>query len=199
MALIGFVCSGVPRARAFVETRSVSKSTGANFARVARRCGRVVAMAAEKSDAPTAKFTPGTGKVSKSAEKMKLEPEEVFFDGKPSWTELVVPALTILTVIGIIPFIAAAARQVWVKYRVTSRRIAVDGGFQGKDHVEIVYRDIEEIRYIRRMGGSAADMVIFLRDGAKLELRSVPDFKNIYGFILKQLPEDAREKSQPSF
>eukprot|EP00182_Erythrolobus_australicus_P006421 CAMPEP_0185834464 /NCGR_PEP_ID=MMETSP1353-20130828/5372_1 /TAXON_ID=1077150 /ORGANISM="Erythrolobus australicus, Strain CCMP3124" /LENGTH=196 /DNA_ID=CAMNT_0028532899 /DNA_START=108 /DNA_END=698 /DNA_ORIENTATION=- len=152
-----------------------------------------------KSESPVAKFTPGSGKAPRASEKLKLEPEEVFFDGKPSWTELIVPALTVLTVIGIIPFISAAARQVWVKYRVTSRRIAVDGGFQGKDHVEIVYRDVDEIRYIRRMGGASADMVIFLKDGAKLELRSVPDFRNVYQFILKQLPADAREKSQPCY
>eukprot|EP00186_Timspurckia_oligopyrenoides_P000373 CAMPEP_0182442010 /NCGR_PEP_ID=MMETSP1172-20130603/989_1 /TAXON_ID=708627 /ORGANISM="Timspurckia oligopyrenoides, Strain CCMP3278" /LENGTH=115 /DNA_ID=CAMNT_0024636665 /DNA_START=212 /DNA_END=555 /DNA_ORIENTATION=+ len=107
-----------------------------------------------------AKFTPGSGKMS--VPKQKLEPEEVIYDGKPAWTELIVPALTVLTVIGIIPFIAAVSRQFWVRYRITSRRIAIDGGFQGKDHVEIVYRDIDEIRYIRRMGGSSADVVFFL-------------------------------------
>ncbi|KAA8490507.1 hypothetical protein FVE85_5032 [Porphyridium purpureum] len=141
------------------------------------------------------KFKPGLGKVAQP--KQKLEPEVVFFEGKPAWTELIIPAITTLTVIGIIPFIAAAARQFWVRYKVTSRRVSIDGGFQGKDHVEIVYRDVESMKYVRRMGGGSADLVIFLKDGARLELRSVPDFKNIYNFILDQLPESVREACQP--
>eukprot|EP00180_Rhodochaete_pulchella_P000304 Plantae.Rhodophyta-Rhodochaete_pulchella.ctg1211.p2 GENE.Plantae.Rhodophyta-Rhodochaete_pulchella.ctg1211~~Plantae.Rhodophyta-Rhodochaete_pulchella.ctg1211.p2 ORF type:complete len:191 (+),score=24.10 Plantae.Rhodophyta-Rhodochaete_pulchella.ctg1211:26-574(+) len=129
--------------------------------------------------------------------KKKLEPEEVFFDGPPSWTEVVIPTISILTVIGIIPFLAVVARQFWVRYKLTSRRISVDGGFLGKDHVEIVYRDIDYVRFIRRLGGDVADMVIFLKDGAKLEMRSVPNFTEIFEYVMKQVPEDVREQSGP--
>jgi hypothetical protein len=61
-----------------------------------------------------------------------LAPEEVFFEGPPSWTEMVIPGISILTVIGIVPFIATATRQAWVKYKITGRRISVTSGFNGQ-------------------------------------------------------------------
>lgn len=47
----------------------------------------------------------------KGIKKAKLEPESVFFEGPPSPTEIIFPALSILTVIGIIPFISALSRS----------------------------------------------------------------------------------------
>ncbi|CAN0411948.1 unnamed protein product, partial [Ectocarpus fasciculatus] len=58
-------------------------------------------------------------------EKVKLEAEVTFFEGGPDPSEVVAPAVSILTVIGIVPFSAALARQAWVKYTLTSRRIKV--------------------------------------------------------------------------
>lgn len=72
------------------------------------------------------KFQPG--KMPK--EKVKLDPEEVFVDVAPTPFELLIPFLSLPTIIGIIPFIAAAARQLWVRYKITSRRISVSSGFQ---------------------------------------------------------------------
>lgn len=56
---------------------------------------------------------------------VKLEAEVTFFEGGPDPSEVVAPAISILTVIGIVPFTAALARQAWVKYTLTSRRIKV--------------------------------------------------------------------------
>ncbi|CAM9764481.1 unnamed protein product, partial [Hapterophycus canaliculatus] len=58
-------------------------------------------------------------------EKVKLEAEVTFFEGGPDPSEVVAPAISILTVIGLVPFSAALARQAWVKYTLTSRRIKV--------------------------------------------------------------------------
>jgi hypothetical protein len=70
--------------------------------------------------------------IAANKEKAILAPEEVFFEGPPSWTEMVIPGISILTVIGIVPFIATATRQAWVKYKITSRRISVTSGFNGQ-------------------------------------------------------------------
>ena len=129
--------------------------------------------------------------------KEKLEPETVFLETSPSRSELIIPTISILTVIGIIPFIASVARAVWVKYKVTSRRISVVSGFQGKDQTEIIYRDVEFMKYVRRLGG-AADVVFTLKDGAKLEIRSMPEFDSVYEYVLSRLDEKAREKSGPA-
>lgn len=134
-------------------------------------------------------------KPSAAPAKTKLEAEEVFYDGRSSWTELIVPTLAILTVVGIIPFAAALARYAWVRYKITSRRISVDSGFRGKDHIEIVYRDIQSIKFVRRGGGASADCVLNLRDGAKLELRAVPQWDATYEYILSKVSDDAKETS----
>lgn len=56
---------------------------------------------------------------------VKLDAEVTFFEGGPDPSEMAAPAVSILTVIGLVPFSAAVARQVWVKYTLTSRRIKV--------------------------------------------------------------------------
>jgi len=122
-----------------------------------------------------------------------LKPEEIFYEGPPAITETFIPTLSILTVVGIIPAAAAWARQAWVRYKITSRRIRVQSGLGGKDMVEIVYPDIVELRTIKRLFGDG-DMVAFLRDGAKLEVRNVPNFDAAIDFILKQVDPDVAKQ-----
>ena len=73
--------------------------------------------------------------------KFKLEPEIVFYEGGPSASEVFLPALSIFTVIGIIPFASALSRQAWVRYKFTSRRISIQSGIGGKETTEIIYPD----------------------------------------------------------
>jgi hypothetical protein len=135
---------------------------------------------------------PATKKASAS-----LSPEEVFYEGPPAITETIAPTISILTVIGIIPAAAAWARQAWVRYKITSRRIRVTSGINGKEMAEIVYPDIIEIRTAKRLFGDG-DMVAFLRDGAKFEMRNIPNFDEAVDFILKQVDKDvvAQYRSQ---
>ena len=128
-------------------------------------------------------------------EKFKLDPETTFYEGPPSSSELLFPAISILSVIGIVPFIAAVSRQFWVKYKFTSRRISIQSGFGGNDQSEIIYPDIEEIRFVYRSFGTAGDMVLFLKDGAKAELRYVPNFKELYSYVLSKCDADCQAKS----
>lgn len=127
--------------------------------------------------------------------KFKLEPETIFYDGPPSSTEVLLPAISILTVIGIIPFVAAMARQIWVRYKFTSRRISIQSGIGGKTQTEIIYPDVQEIRYAFRGFGASGDMVLFLKDGAKVELRHVPKFQEVYEFVLSKCDVDCQQKS----
>lgn len=118
-----------------------------------------------------------------------LTPEETFFEGPPAITECIVPTISILTVIGIIPAAAAWARQAWVRYKITSRRVRVTSGLGGNDMAEIIYPDIIEIRTVKRLFGDG-DMVVFLRDGAKFEMRNIPNFAETMDFILNQVDAD---------
>ncbi len=130
-------------------------------------------------------------------EKAVLEPETLFFEGPPSKTELIVPGLSVLTVIGIVPFAAAAARQAWVKYKITSRRISVQSGVGGQDFTEIVYSDIAGMKFVYRGSKDVGDLVISLRDGAKLEMRFVPQFQEIYRYIYERCSPAAQAESSP--
>ncbi len=179
---------------AFVSSVSlqVQPTNNRTFISHARKHESPVYMAA-KSGRSSRRFVPGKGAAAASTKK-KLEPEEVFVEVSPSWTELIVPTLSILTVIGIIPFIGSVARQAWVRYKLTNRRISVTSGFQGKDSTEIIYRDIAEVKFVRRMGGTG-DMVLTLKDGAKLELRTVPELDKIYEYVMSKVDEDVRNAS----
>lgn len=132
-----------------------------------------------------------------AVEKKKLEAETVFMEESPSRLELIIPTISILTVIGIFPFVGAVARALWVRYKFTSRRISVTSGFRGKDQTEIIYRDIDQIKYVRRLG-DAADCVITLKDGAKLELRSLPNFDKAFEYVMERVDEDVRDASGPA-
>jgi hypothetical protein len=100
------------------------------------------------------------------------------------------------TVIGIIPFAAAVARQAWVRYTVTSRRIRIVSGINGKDETEIVYPDIKRMLYIFRFFGRCGDVVMELRDGSKLEMRSLPNFEENYNYMLARCSEECQAASQ---
>lgn len=125
-----------------------------------------------------------------------MVPEQTFFEGAPSITETFIPGLSLFTVVGVIPFTASLARQAWTKYKFTNRRIEVASGIQGKDKVQVLWREITEVRWLRRYGGAAGDIVLSLQDGSKLEMRSVPEFDRNLNFAMSQLAEDAVEASQ---
>jgi hypothetical protein len=54
---------------------------------------------------------------------------------------------------------------------------------------------VEEIRFVYRSFGAAGDMVMFLKDGAKVELRHVPKFNEIYSFVLSKCDAECQAKS----
>ena len=124
---------------------------------------------------------------------MSLAPEETFYEGPPAITETIVPTLSILTVIGIIPAAASWARQAWVRYKITTRRIRVTSGIGGKDMAEIVWPDVVEMRTAKRLFGDG-DLVCFLRDGARFEMRNIPNFDETIEFVLKQVDADVAQK-----
>lgn len=134
-----------------------------------------------------------TAKKSVAKQAATLAPEEVFYEGGPAITETIIPTISIFTIIGIIPCLAAWARQAWVTYKITTRRIRVTSGVGGKDMAEIVYPDITEIRSAKRLFGDG-DLVAFLSDGAKFEMRNIPNFDETMDFVLKQVDEDVAKK-----
>ena len=86
------------------------------------------------------------------------------------------------------PFtIGAIVRAVWLRFRITSRRISVTGGWMGKEKTQVVYSQTKEVRSVSRGFGAWGDMVLVLNDGARLEMRSVPSFRETEAYILERM------------
>ena len=68
-----------------------------------------------------------------------------------------------------------------------SRRISVSGGWMGKDRSQVVYSQLREVRCVPRGFGAWGDMVLVLTDGSRLEMRSVPNFREVETYILERI------------
>tara|TARA_Y100001968_G_C19221238_1_gene649830 strand:- start:58 stop:465 length:408 start_codon:yes stop_codon:yes gene_type:complete len=113
--------------------------------------------------------------------------EETFYEGGPSKVDLIINLLAGLTLIGLPFTFGALVRALWLRFKITSRRISVTGGWLGRDKTQIVYSQIAEIRTVPRGLGSYGDMVIVLKDDARLEMRSVPNFRETERYILERI------------
>lgn len=109
--------------------------------------------------------------------------ETVFYEGGPARGDLLLNLLFGLTLIGIPFAVGAIVRALWLRFRITSRRISVSGGWLGRDRTQVVYSQIREVRSVPRGFGAWGDMVLVLEDGSRLEMRSVPRFREVEAYI----------------
>jgi hypothetical protein len=112
--------------------------------------------------------------------------ETVFYEGGPARGDLIFNLLLGVTLIGLPFTIGAVVRALWLRFRITSRRIEVNGGWLGRDRTQVVYSQIREIRSVPRAFGAWGDMVLVLNDGSKLEMRSVPRFREVEAYITER-------------
>ena len=118
--------------------------------------------------------------------------EDVFYEGGPAGGDLFINLLAGITLIGLPFTFGALVRALWVRYKITTRRISVTGGWLGRDKTQIVYNQISEIRAIPRGLGSYGDMVLVLNDGARLEIRSIPNFREVEAYILEKIQNSTK-------
>lgn len=121
--------------------------------------------------------------------------EEVYYEGGPHVGDLIIGLLLATTVICIPLTIGSVVRALWLRYRITDRRITVTGGWMGRDRTDIIYSEIVKIVTVPRGLGAWGDMVVTLRDGSRLELRSVPKFREAYDYINDKLSDRAKKAS----
>ncbi len=120
--------------------------------------------------------------------------EDIFYEGGPAGGDLIINLLAGITLIGLPFTFGALVRALWVRYKITTRRISVTGGWLGRDKTQIVYSQISEIRSIPRGLGSYGDMVLVLKDGARLEMRSIPNFRETESYILDKIDKSNSNK-----
>jgi hypothetical protein len=122
--------------------------------------------------------------------------ETVYYEGGPARGDLIFNLLFGLTLIGIPFAVGAVVRALWLRFRITSRRIEVNGGWLGRDRTQVVYSQIREVRCVSRGFGFWGDMVLVLSDGARLEMRSVPRFRDVEAYIEERCAA-ARQSAKP--
>jgi len=121
--------------------------------------------------------------------------EEVFYAGGPAKGDLITNLLFGLTLIGIPFAVGAIVRALWLRFRITSRRVEVSGGWLGRDRSQVVYSQIREVRSVARGFGFWGDMVLVLSDGMKLEMRAVPRYKEAEAFIRDRIKASPAAKA----
>ena len=124
--------------------------------------------------------------------------EDVHYDGGPARSDLIFNILLGFTLIGLPFTIGAVVRALWLRFRITSRRLSVSGGWMGKDKTQVVYSQISEVRTVPRGFGAWGDMVLVLNDAAKLELRSMPRFREVEAYILERMSSRASAQANKS-
>ena len=118
---------------------------------------------------------------------MTISNEKIFYEGGPAKADLIINLLAVATLIGLPFTFGSIVRALWIRFKITSRRVSVTGGWFGKDQTQIVFSQIKETRSVPRGFGLYGDMVLVLNDGAKLEMRSVPNFREAEKFIMEQI------------
>ncbi|MGY6529932.1 MAG: PH domain-containing protein [Cyanobacterium sp.] len=112
--------------------------------------------------------------------------EEVYYEGGPHVGDLIFNVLLAFTVICLPLTVGAIARAIWLRYRITDRRISVTGGWQGRDRTDIIYSEVVKVAKIPRGLGLWGDIVVTLKDRSRLELRAMPDFRNVSDYIAQK-------------
>jgi hypothetical protein len=112
--------------------------------------------------------------------------ETTFYEGGPHIGDLIINILLGFTVICLPLTIGAIVRAIWLRYRITDRRISVTGGWMGRDRTDIIYSEVVKINKMPRGIGLWGDLVVTLRDNSRLEMRAMPKFREMYDYIAER-------------
>ncbi len=121
--------------------------------------------------------------------------EDVYYEGGPHIGDLIINLLLALTVVCIPLTVGAIVRALWLRYRITNRRISVTGGWMGRTRSDIIYSEVTNIVAVPRGLGIWGDMVVTLKDGSKLELRAMPDFRKVAEYIETKIASKSKAVS----
>ena len=109
--------------------------------------------------------------------------EEIFYEGGPAKSDLIINLIAGFTILGLPFTFAAVVRALWLKFKITNKKITIDGGWFGNNKTQVSLSNIDEIRSMPRGFGSYGDIVLVLNDGSKVEMKSLPLFREKQNFI----------------
>ncbi len=109
--------------------------------------------------------------------------EETFYEGGPHIGDLLFNIFLGTFVVFIPLTVGAIVRAIWLRFKITDRRVSVVGGWMGRERTDIIYADIVDAIKIPRGLGMWGDMVLVMKDGSRLELRAIPKYVEIFNYI----------------
>jgi len=115
--------------------------------------------------------------------------ENTFYEGGPHKGDLIFNILLGFTVICLPLTVAAIVRSLWLRYLITDRRVSVSSGWMGRERSDIIYKDIKKIVKMPRGIGLWGDIVITLNNRTRLELRAVPNFREVSDYIAEKVAQ----------
>jgi len=113
--------------------------------------------------------------------------ENTFYEGGPHIGDLILNILLGFTVICLPLTVGAIVRKIWLRYKITDRRISVTGGWRGRDRTDIIYAEITKIARLPRGVGLWGDIIVTLQDRSRLELRAMPQFREIADYMAQKV------------
>jgi nitrogen fixation protein len=122
--------------------------------------------------------------------------EETFYEGGPHIGDLLFNLFLGIFVVFIPLTVGAIVRAIWLRYKITDRRVSVVGGWLGQDRTDIIYSDIVDAIKIPRGLGLWGDMVLVMKNGSRLEMRSVPRYVEIFDYINSKVEAKTGEPFQ---
>ena len=114
--------------------------------------------------------------------------ETIVFEGPPARGEVVANVAMSWTLVWIPLAIQAVGRALWLKYKITDKRVTVISESPlRKERTDIPLDQIADVISVGRGIGAWGDMVVTLRNGEKVEIRSLPDFKKCEEMIREKM------------
>jgi hypothetical protein len=115
--------------------------------------------------------------------------EETFYEGGPHRGDLIINILLGFTIICLPLTVGSIVRALWLRYKITDRRISITGGWQGGDRTDIIYSEIIKVTRVPRGLGLWGDIVLTLKDKSRLEMRSLPNFRETSDYLANRVAD----------
>ncbi|RZC79859.1 hypothetical protein C5167_042431 [Papaver somniferum] len=117
--------------------------------------------------------------------------ESIFFDGGAHYGDLLANLILGFTLFWLPLTLAAVSRALFLRYRFTDLRVTVISGLTGQDRSDFSYKVIKDVKVVPRFIGEWGDIIITLKDGTIVDLRSVPKFREISKYVLSMAGKTA--------
>ncbi|CAN4123837.1 unnamed protein product [Withania somnifera] len=128
---------------------------------------------------------------SSSTSASKRNQETIFFDGGAHYGDLAANLLLGFTLLWLPLTLAAVLRAFYLRYRFTNLRVTVISGLTGQDRSDFSYKVIKDVQVVPRFIGEWGDVIITLKDGTVVDLRSVPKFREIAKYSLSMANKES--------